>query len=259
MLCVVSISIFQFINAAIQYWMSDYLKLVMKYDDDSIFKAYVITCVSGPVSGIFVGGCVGQMFGGYHNRKSLLICCIFAFFAICCGIPITQVNTLTSFSVCLWLFLFFSGCLYPIIVGTSLSELPPKLRAAGQSLIVFLYTALGFLPAPAVYGVIYDSTSQTHPRFALGFTILYSIAGLIILIIAAILREIKFRKASKNIENNQAEIHTKKYDCNLDENQIKMTESQSKFQQIGQLSDQAENKNKDYFVSEENVFVQGVS
>jgi MFS family permease len=213
MLCVSAISVFQFINAAIQYWASDYMKIVMDLDDDSVFKAYVITCVTGPVAGIFVGGLVGQLFGGYHSRKSLFICCIFAFFAICCGIPITLVNKLAPFCACLWLFLFFSSCLYPIIVGTSLTELPPKYRAAGQSLIVFLYTALGFLPAPAVYGIIYDKTYIRSPRFALGFTVLYSIVGLIILIIAAFIRDKRFRESSDKVDNVRTETEMKNFDC----------------------------------------------
>ena len=211
-----AISVLLFISCAIQFWTTNYLTVVMKIDRSIVFPAFVATCITAPTSGVIIGGCIIQKLGGYETRKSMFICCIFALCAVLCGIPICLFDSIVGFAIFLWLFLFFGGCIIPNLIGVTLTSLPIELRAAGNSVTVFLNTILGFLPAPFTYGVIYESTRKHSPRFAYGFIIMYSTIALTLIIIGAILREKEFKKKMQEEKEKTSQLEIKEKNLDID-------------------------------------------
>ncbi len=193
-----------FISTAIQFWTSSYLINVVKIEQKVVFVAFVVSCITAPTLGILVGGYIVHKCGGYEGRKSLFICSIYGLFALLTGIPIVFCNDILSFAIFLWLFLFFGGSIVPNLMGIILSSLPHQMRAAGNSVTLFITTVLGFLPAPIVYGIIYDATKKTKaPKLAYGIIINYSVASLILIIIGTIIREREFRKKIQQKDTKQ--------------------------------------------------------
>jgi hypothetical protein len=108
-----------FIVTVIQFWVSNYMKDVMKIESHLIFIAFVATCITSPTLGIIIGGYIVQKSGGYEGKHSIMFVFVFAIISTLIGIFITQFDDLLSFSICLWLFLFFGGGLVPNLVGKS--------------------------------------------------------------------------------------------------------------------------------------------
>jgi MFS family permease len=211
MLCVMAISTLLFISTIVQFWTSDYLKTVLLIDEDSTTIAFIITCITAPTIGILVGGGIVQKLGGYETKIALPVVCIYALCAVCSAIPVTQCNSLISFAICLWLFLFFGGCIVPNMIGIILSSLPNELKGAGNSVTAFFTHLIGFLPGPYFYGVLNKKMREKdYPRFAYGFCIIYSVMALFLIFAATFVRR---------CENNNKKLQSEELESN--ENRIK--------------------------------------
>lgn len=75
-----------------------------------------------------------------------------------------------------------------------ISSLSPENRAAGNSISNILQNLIGFLPAPFVYGMIFESTKKTDPKLAMGITLWYSCIGIVFIVISAFFRYRKYRE-----------------------------------------------------------------
>ena len=76
----------------------------------------------------------------------------------------------------------------PIITGSIISSLPPRLRGDGFSVMNFLLNFTGNLPASSAYGAIYEVTKDTHSTWAMMFTMAYNCVGFIFVVFAMIFR-----------------------------------------------------------------------
>ena len=56
-----------FVVTGIQYWMPTYIMAVYKLTDADAAVFYGTTTLSGPVSGVVIGGIVTTAFGGYNT------------------------------------------------------------------------------------------------------------------------------------------------------------------------------------------------
>lgn len=119
------------------------------------------------------------MAGGYSGKHSISFSFIFAIFAFACTSPIRIISGLYSFSLLLWGVLFFGGAVIPSLQGAMISSLNHDLRAAGNSITNILQNLLGFLPAPFVYGFIYENSKNSDPKLAMTVTLWSSVMGLI--------------------------------------------------------------------------------
>jgi len=117
MLLIFAGSVLFFVVTALQFWISDYLRKVMKTPDNLIFASFVVTCVTAPTLGIILGGWLVQKCGGYEGKHSILFVLIFACISTTFALFITRIETLEGFAPCLWLFFFFGGGLVPNLVG----------------------------------------------------------------------------------------------------------------------------------------------
>jgi len=62
------------------------------------------------------------------------------------------------FGICLWFIVFVFGYTEPILMGIMLNMVSPPERSTAISVTTFLMMSFGLLPAPYVYGAIYEGT-----------------------------------------------------------------------------------------------------
>lgn len=181
-----------FISTAITYWASDYAISVLKGDHDLVLEVFVLVCVTGPVLGIILGGAIVQKFaGGYEGKHSIHFCIAFAIGAVIFAIPIRLFDGTAVFGVCLWAILLFGGAIIPNVQGIMISSLKNNQKAAGNSVSNILQNLIGFLPAPFIYGFIYERTKDTDPKLAMCLTLFYSAVGVLFLILGMYYRNYK--------------------------------------------------------------------
>lgn len=155
---------------------------------------FVIVSVTGPVLGIIIGGAIVQKCaGGYEGKHSLAFCLGFAAMAFLCALPIRIVMGIYTFGIVLWAVLFFGGAVIPNLQGVMISSLKKDSRAAGNSISNIFQNLLGFLPAPFVYGIIFENTKSTDPKLAMTIVLWYSFIGVMFIFSSMIVR---YRKES---------------------------------------------------------------
>lgn len=175
-----AISNLLFISTAIIFWTSDYFHNVLNANSNQILGIFVFISLTGPILGIFFGGAVVQKYAnGYESKSSIVYCLIFSVSGFLSSIPVGFIDNIWTFSLCLWSILFFGGAVIPNIQGIMISSLTPDLRASGNSISNTIQNLLGFLPAPIVYGLIYDKTKGVNPKIAMVSVLLYSVVGMI--------------------------------------------------------------------------------
>lgn len=178
-----------FIITAIQYWASDYEKNIFRPEDENqIFLSFAIVCITSPTLGLFFGGFISSKTGGYEAKHSILICFIFGLLAGLVSIPVPFANDIFTFTLLLWIVLFFGGAILPNIIGIIMTSLPHHLRGSANSMTNVITNLFGYLPAPAAYGFIYNNTKNFHPRIAMIVIMYSSFIGAILLILAMYFR-----------------------------------------------------------------------
>ena len=132
-----------------------------------VFTSFAIVSITGPVLGVIVGGNVTACLGGYNNKTSLYLCMVIAFACICISAPIAFLDNFVVFVASLWFFLFFGGFVLPCMTGIMLNTVDKSLITTANSIANLSYNLIGFLPAPSVYGVIYDYGEGKNARTAM--------------------------------------------------------------------------------------------
>jgi hypothetical protein len=79
------------------------------------------------------------------------------------SLPISFVNQYYLFGVFLWFIVFVCGYTEPILMGIMLNMVSPPERSTAISVTTFLMMTFGVLPAPYVYGAIYEITKVCEP------------------------------------------------------------------------------------------------
>lgn len=203
-----AISNLLFISTAIIFWTSDYFHNVLHANSNQILGIFVFISLTGPILGIFFGGAVVQKYAkGYESKSSIVYCLIFSVSGFLSSIPVGFIDNIWTFSICLWSILFFGGAVIPNIQGIMISSLTPDLRASGNSISNTIQNLLGFLPAPIVYGLIYDKTKSINPKIAMVSVLFYSVVGMICIVLVMYYRyknweEYLMRQALFNSKTN---------------------------------------------------------
>ena len=109
-----------YIVAGIQYWTANYMITILKINAQVATSFVAIACITGPLSGVLVGGLVTSYYGGYNTKQSRKISLVSSWICLGCAIPIPIVDTLQPFIGFIWLFLFFGGMILPTFIGMML-------------------------------------------------------------------------------------------------------------------------------------------
>ena len=158
---------------------SDYLLTVLKIDQEKTFITFGIVSITGPVLGVVIGGNVTAYLGGYNSKKSLRVANVIACLCFVVAAPIAFINSFPLFIGLLWLLLFFGGSILPCMTGIMLNTVDRSSKTTANSIANLIYNLIGYLPAPMIYGLIYDSGEGGNARGAMAtlmFTPVLSIA-----------------------------------------------------------------------------------
>jgi hypothetical protein len=104
------------------------------------------------------GGFVFNKIGGYTDPKALPLAVFMTTLAGTSGLPIIFID---DFKICitlLWMQFFFGGFSMPVLTGILLNTVPPSMRTLANSVANLEYNLLGYLPAPFIYGLVYELT-----------------------------------------------------------------------------------------------------
>jgi MFS family permease len=181
---VLGLSFVYFIITNIQFWVSDYMMMVLKVDEKTVFFAFSLICITSPTMGSVTGGYVGHLIGGYQSKDAMtfvMICCLMA---ISVGLPIPFVDNFYLLSLLLWIYLFLGGCFMPILTGIMLNTVEPHHRTQANGLANLSYNLFGYLPAPYVYGIVCELTGGKESRWGLIATFAMNAGVLICMILA---------------------------------------------------------------------------
>ena len=182
---VMAMSVLIYIITGVQYWVTDYLDAILgiKSQKDRLFL-FTVACFTAPLLGVLLGTELKNRLCQQNMRKSLIFCSLLGILACICSIPVPITLNLLCFILFMWLVLFFGAGIVPVLTSIIINSVPEEHMASANSISNFLTNALGYLPAPYVYGILSDITGDLG---ALGMkvTMWISIFGMIFICIAA--------------------------------------------------------------------------
>lgn len=167
MLICVALSFLYFIITGIQYWVSDYLMTTLSIPETTVFISFSIISITGPVFGVVVGGNLCTYLGGFRAKASLYMVMFFSLLCLFSAAPIAFLDNFYLFVTLLWFLLFFGGAILPSMTGIMLNTVEGELKTVANSVANLTYQFLGYLPAPTVYGLIYDMNGGGNGRMAM--------------------------------------------------------------------------------------------
>lgn len=149
-----NLSLLYFINTNLQFWMSDYLVEINKVPYRTIVIAFATICITAPVGGAICSGFIGTRLGGYESNRTFVFIVVTYFFLAAIAVPVPFVPSTIGVLVMIWLLFFLGGVTVPMNTGIMLSLVEPEYRPQATAFANTLYTAIGYFPAPFIYGLI---------------------------------------------------------------------------------------------------------
>ncbi|CRG99371.1 sugar transporter, putative [Plasmodium relictum] len=171
-----------FVVTGIQFWITEYMSVVLLTEKIKIVTVSTLCFLTSPTSGVWFGGFVCDLFGGYKNTnysKTIKVATAFAISACIFGILSAHLNNFILFSISLWLCLFTGSALVPVAVGMLLSCVDNHQKSLSSAVSQVIYNVFGWFSAPLLSGIIMDImhkyTNDNRLALKTGFTmILYS-------------------------------------------------------------------------------------
>jgi sugar phosphate permease len=121
LLVVLSVSFLYYIITGIQYWVSDYMIIVLQQSEATVFICFGVVSITGPVLGVIIGGNITTYLGGYSTRKSLQQTLCFTCLCLVFALPAPFIDNFPLFCSLLWFLLFFGGAILPSLTGVLLN------------------------------------------------------------------------------------------------------------------------------------------
>ena len=146
-----------------------------------VFTSFGIISITAPILGLIVGGNVTSNLGGFKSKQALRITQLVSVLTLFCSVPIPFLSDFKTVATLLWFLLFFGGAILPNITGIMLNTIDGSLKTTANSLANLSYNLIGYLPAPFIYGAIYDTGEGKNSRLAMGalmFSPIISISAL---------------------------------------------------------------------------------
>jgi predicted MFS family arabinose efflux permease len=182
-----------FIVTGIQFWISDYLQIVLKVDHKKVFIIFALVCITAPVLGVMGGGYYLKHIGGYQNRRALDVCLKISVLAAASGALLPVVDNYIIFVIMMWFLLFFGASIVPGLIGIMLSSAPDNAKEIANSISHLCYNLLGYLPSPFLYGLVCNHTGGATSRYGLAFILLWSYFGVLFLFLAKYFRDSRMK------------------------------------------------------------------
>jgi len=94
---------------------------------------------------------------------------------MCCALPLPFLNDFDTFAGLIWFLLFFGGAILPSLTGVMLNTVNINQKTTANALANLCYNLFGYLPAPFIYGMIYDAGDGGNSRYSLGMLCFWTI------------------------------------------------------------------------------------
>ena len=202
-----------FCMRVLQFHAEIFMEKVLKVEENLRFIFFILLVLAGPVIGIIICGIICKKIGGYESKNGMKFILILNILASVSSSLITiTLNSFFSLSMA-WIFLFCYASCTPLQGGVIIASLPKELKGNGYSINMFLLNCIGSFPSSYIYTLICDAFQKYYYknenndmkyRHSLTITMLYSYFGLIMIIIASILR-FKLKGDLGSSENKQIE------------------------------------------------------
>ena len=189
----------QFICSGIGFWLTDFLEKQLNVKDNlSKIISYIIVIIGGPCLGLFLGGFLGSLTGGYEKKKSVLLIFFLQLIASVVGSLIYFSKNVKNFNLIMCIFFIFNSAVIPVNTGLILWSIPKELKGLGNGINSLITTFLGKFPAPYIYGLIQQNFYYINNKIGMLFLMGIAYIGVLFLFLAFI-----FRNYSKENRNNQ--------------------------------------------------------
>ena len=110
------------------------------------------------MSGVIIGGIIFNKIGGYESPKAYPLCVLIMSIGSTIGFPLPFVTDPNLSALLVWVEFFCGGFCMPALIALQIANVPPSAKTTANSLANFVYNLLGYLPAPYIYGLVYDNT-----------------------------------------------------------------------------------------------------
>lgn len=164
---VLALSLIYFNTTNMQFWIADYLVNIHNASYEAVVYMFTIVAITGPVFGALLSGYVGAKIGGYQSMYALPLCIFFGFFIFAAAVLIPIMSNVYIIFGLLWLMFFLGGLVVPIVTGVMLGVVEPEIRPQANSLANTSYNALGYFPAPFIYGLICEYTGGQKSQWGM--------------------------------------------------------------------------------------------
>jgi hypothetical protein len=124
-----------------------------------VFLAILLTA---PVIGDYIYGQIKKRWMQYLSPVWARFVC-FMFFIVFFGSVffVPAINDLNYLALLLWFVFFLSSLLEPLLTNVTQTMIAPVEINAGTTTSALSMTLLGLVPAPLVYGIVSDKSSET--------------------------------------------------------------------------------------------------
>ena len=149
-------------------FINEYMEIVLGVTSKQTRLATLtsLTIVS-TFGGSILGGFIGTLIGGYENKKASIVLVVLQLIASFGALAVPLMNSLLYYAIAFGVYMAFISAIMPIITGMVITSVPNQQRAMANSLTSFIVNSVGMMPAPYIYGLLYDMYKATNPRFAL--------------------------------------------------------------------------------------------
>jgi len=164
--------------------------ITMQIDNSEVYYYYAFTCLSGPISGVVIGGIIFNCIGGYNSPKAYALACLLGFLACISCLPIPFCSSKYLVYLLLWCVFFFGATIIAPLVGFMLSSVQTERRTTANSIATLSYNLFGYLPAPFIYGLFSDIFPNDHVashRVAMSVILYWSIFSMVMMMGSMIL------------------------------------------------------------------------
>ena len=193
-----------YITTGIQYWISDYLQIVLEVPADEVFYFFSFTCLSAPFLGIVTGGICFASVGGYNSDKAFPLLIFVGTLAGASAIPAPFLHNKYAMYLLQWCLFYFGAFLLPTMTGIMLNSVDVQRRTTANSLATLSYNMFGYLPAPFIYGWISSQGNDiiAASRRAMACLMFASIATFILLLLG-FREKLKLRQSDQPINSDE--------------------------------------------------------
>ena len=197
-----------FVVTGIQFWVTDYMVVVLKQELVTVQTGFAICSITGPILGVFFGGWLIDKLGGYKDDSgesgvvALRTCGLLGIGAVTFAMVASGSTDFWTVLISIWMILFFGGAILPALSGMLINAVGDDCRAMASSFSMFMFNIFGYAAAPYVCGAIGDLTGS----MLWGFRSIMYTACLAILFVAGAYFAVKAKVAKGKMKNRTTRI-----------------------------------------------------